>query len=103
VFGTLPSDEGDRRDVSVVFVPPKFAKDAIIEAVDARSRFWWSSPRESGAGQCICVGYNVNNGQKTRIIGPNCPGIITRVRRLPASPLQHQRHGPVGLVSSRAR
>jgi succinyl-CoA synthetase alpha subunit len=65
-------------DVSVIFVPPQFTKDAVIEAIDAEiplavvitegvpvhdtAAFW---------------AYNVEKGQKTRVIGPNCPGIAS--------------------------
>ncbi|GAA1244756.1 succinate--CoA ligase subunit alpha [Prauserella halophila] len=65
-------------DVSVIFVPPKFAKDAVIEAIDA----------EIGLAVVITEGIPVHDaayfwahanakGNKTRIIGPNCPGIIS--------------------------
>ena len=65
-------------DVSVVFVPPPFAKDAVIEAIDA----------EIGLCVVITEGIPVHDsayfwahacakGNKTRIIGPNCPGIIS--------------------------
>jgi succinyl-CoA synthetase alpha subunit len=65
-------------DVTVVFVPPAFAKDAVVEAIDAAiplavvitegipvqdSAWFWQ--------------YNVDAGQATRIIGPNCPGLIS--------------------------
>jgi succinyl-CoA synthetase alpha subunit len=65
-------------DVTVVFVPPKFAKAAVIEAVDA------------GIGLAVVIteGIPVHDtasfwahagatGNKTRIIGPNCPGVIS--------------------------
>jgi succinyl-CoA synthetase alpha subunit len=65
-------------DVSVVFVPPAFAKGAVIEAIDAEiplcvvitegipvhdSAYFWA--------------HAVATGNKTRIIGPNCPGLIS--------------------------
>jgi succinyl-CoA synthetase alpha subunit len=65
-------------DVTVVFVPPAFAKDAVVEAIDAQiplavvitegipvqdSAWFWQ--------------YNVDAGRTTRIIGPNCPGLIS--------------------------
>ncbi len=65
-------------DVSVIFVPPAFAKAAVIEAIDA------------GIGLAVVITegipvqdsayfwqYNVDKGEVTRIIGPNCPGLIT--------------------------
>jgi succinyl-CoA synthetase alpha subunit len=65
-------------DVSVLFVPPKFAKDAVVEAVDA----------QIGLAVVITEGIPVHDsayfwahacsrGNQTRIIGPNCPGIIS--------------------------
>src|SRR3954469_4789053 len=65
-------------DVSIIFVPPKFAKDAIIEAIDAEIPLLVviteGIPVEDSA---YAWAYNVQKGNKTRIIGPNCPGIIT--------------------------
>ena len=63
-------------DVSIIFVPPAFAADAIMEATDA------------GIGLVVCIteGIPVQDmvkvknymlGKNTRLIGPNCPGVIT--------------------------
>ncbi len=63
-------------DVSIIFVPPAFAADAIMEAADA------------GIGLIICIteGIPVQDmvkvknyllGRDTRLIGPNCPGVVT--------------------------
>jgi succinyl-CoA synthetase alpha subunit len=65
-------------DVSVVFVPPAFAKGAVVEAIDA------------GIGLAVVItegipvhdsawfwAHAVASGNRTRIIGPNCPGIIS--------------------------
>ncbi len=79
VYGTVEEAIKETgADVSVIFVPPKFAKDAVIEAIDAEiplavvitegipvhdSAYFWA--------------HAVATGNKTRIIGPNCPGIIS--------------------------
>lgn len=65
-------------DVSIAFVPPAFSKDAIIEAIDAEIPLLVviteGIPVQDSA---YAWAYNVEKGNKTRIIGPNCPGIIT--------------------------
>ncbi len=86
-------------DASVIYVPPAFAADALLEAVD------------SGVELVVCIteGLPVNNmlkvfnylkTKKTRLIGPNCPGIIspgkTKLGILPAS---IHAQGNIGLVS----
>src|SRR4029079_1303742 len=70
--------EATGADVSIAFVPPAFTKDAVVEAIDAEipllviitegvplqdSAEFWAYAKEQGG--------------KTRIIGPNCPGIIS--------------------------
>src|ERR671925_1306847 len=79
VFGSVKEAMKETgADVSVLFVPPKFAKDAVIEAIDA----------EIGLAVVITEGIPVHDsayfwahacakGNATRIIGPNCPGIIS--------------------------
>src|SRR5271156_341082 len=106
VFGTVAEALKETgADVSVVFVPPKFAKDAIIEAVDAEipllvvitegipvqdSAYAWAYNLEKGGAK----------GPLTRIIGPNCPGIITPGEALAGiTPANISGSGPVGLVS----
>jgi len=102
VFGTVKEAmEQTGADVSVVFVPPTFAKDAIVEAIDA----------EIGLLVVITEGipvqdsaefwaYAQEKGNKTRIIGPNCPGIITPGEALAGiTPSNITGSGPVGLVS----
>src|SRR3954469_19314860 len=79
VFGTVvEAIEKTGADVSIIFVPPKFAKDAIIEAIDAEIPLLVviteGIPVQDSA---FAWAYNVQKGNKTRIIGPNCPGIIT--------------------------
>jgi succinyl-CoA synthetase alpha subunit len=106
VFGTVvEAIEKTGADVSIIFVPPKFAKDAIIEAIDAEipllvvitegipvqdSAFAWAYNLSKGGKE----------GPKTRIIGPNCPGIITPGQALVGiTPANISGPGPIGLVS----
>src|SRR5690554_3644378 len=100
VFGSV-SEAMDKTgaDVSVVFVPPAFTKDAVIEAIDA----------EIGLLVIITEGVPVQDtaefwayaqGKKTRIIGPNCPGIISPGQALAGiTPATIAGAGPIGLVS----
>jgi len=88
-------------DVSIVFVPPAFAKDAVIETIDA------------GIGLLVVItegipvqdsatfwAYSQAKGSATRIIGPNCPGIITPGQSLVGiTPNNITGSGPIGLVS----
>ncbi|HEY5853155.1 MAG TPA: succinate--CoA ligase subunit alpha [Aldersonia sp.] len=102
VFGTVAEAmEKTGADVSVAFVPPKFAKDAIIEAIDAQIPLLVviteGIPVQDTA---YAWAYNVAKGLKTRIIGPNCPGIITPGEALAGiTPANITGKGPVGLVS----
>ncbi|ULP41642.1 succinate--CoA ligase subunit alpha [Mycobacterium lentiflavum] len=102
VFGSVAEAMKETgANVSVVFVPPKFAKDAIIEAIDAEIPLLVviteGIPVQDSA---YAWAYNVHKGQKTRIIGPNCPGIITPGEALAGiTPANISGPGPVGLVS----
>jgi len=65
-------------DVSVIFVPPAFTKAAVLEAIDAEIPLavviTEGVPVQDSAAFWA---HNVSQGQKTRIIGPNCPGIAS--------------------------
>ncbi|MDR7302588.1 succinate--CoA ligase subunit alpha [Haloactinomyces albus] len=88
-------------DVSVVFVPPKFAKEAVVEAIDA----------EIGLAVVITEGIPVHDaayfwayatarGNATRIVGPNCPGVISPGRsNAGIIPADITAGGKIGLVS----
>ncbi|ATD69960.1 succinate--CoA ligase subunit alpha [Gordonia amicalis] len=88
-------------DTSIAFVPPRFSKDAIIEAIDAEIPLLVviteGIPVQDSA---YAWAYNVEKGAKTRIIGPNCPGIITPGEALVGiTPNNITGKGPIGLVS----
>ncbi|SEL08399.1 succinate--CoA ligase subunit alpha [Streptacidiphilus jiangxiensis] len=88
-------------DVSVIFVPPAFTKAAVIEAIDA----------EIGLAVVITEGvpvhdtanfwaYNGQKGNKTRIVGPNCPGLISPGQsNAGIIPADITKAGRIGLVS----
>ena len=102
VFGTVAEAIKETgADVSIAFVPPAFAKDAIIEAIDAEIPLLVviteGIPVQDTA---YAWAYNVDKGAKTRIIGPNCPGIITPGEALVGiTPNNITGKGPIGLVS----
>ncbi|WP_309127742.1 succinate--CoA ligase subunit alpha [Microbacterium sp.] len=88
-------------DVSVAFVPPKFAKDAMIEAIDAEIPLLVVITEGIPVGDSAeAWAYAKSKGNKTRIIGPNCPGIITPGEALAGiTPANITGKGPIGLVS----
>ncbi|NLV77957.1 MAG: succinate--CoA ligase subunit alpha [Rhodococcus sp.] len=102
VFGTVAEAMKETgADVSIAFVPPAFSKDAIVEAIDAEIPLLVviteGIPVQDSA---YAWAYNVEKGSKTRIIGPNCPGIITPGEALVGiTPANIAGKGPVGLVS----
>jgi succinyl-CoA synthetase alpha subunit len=100
VFGTVrEAIDETGADVSVVFVPARFTKDAVIEAIDA------SIPL------CVVIteGIPVHDtaafwahaqGGSTRIVGPNCPGLISPGKsNAGIIPADITKPGPIGLVS----
>src|SRR5256885_5095689 len=81
---------------SAIFVPPPFAADAILEAVDA------------GLDLVVCIteGIPVNDmvkvkrameGRKTQLIGPNCPGVVTPGEGKDSHGGRRVRHAPRGI------
>lgn len=86
-------------DVSIVFVPPAFAADAIMEAADAGIALVVAITEGIPTRDMIMV-KEFLRGKKTRLIGPNCPGVITagecKVGIMPGFVFQP---GKIGIVS----
>ncbi|MGI6879773.1 succinate--CoA ligase subunit alpha [Microbacterium sp. gxy059] len=102
VFGSVAEAiEKTGADVSVAFVPPKFTKDAMIEAIDAEIPLLVVITEGVPVGDTAeAWAYAIEKGSKTRIIGPNCPGIITPGEALAGiTPANITGSGPIGLVS----
>lgn len=102
VFGSVAEAmEKTGADVSVAFVPPKFSKDAMIEAIDAEIPLLVVITEGIPVGDSAeAWAYAKSKGSKTRIIGPNCPGIITPGEALAGiTPANITGSGPIGLVS----
>ncbi|WP_435772070.1 succinate--CoA ligase subunit alpha [Nocardioides sp. SYSU DS0651] len=100
VFGSVKEAMAETgADVSVLFVPPAFTKDACIEAIDAEMPLIVVIT-EGVPVQDSAEVWSYLQGKKTRMIGPNCPGIITPEESLAGiTPHTIAGKGPVGLVS----
>ena len=102
IFGTVAEAmAATGANVSVAFVPPAFSKAAAVEAIDAEIPLLVviteGIPVHDSASFWA---YNVSKGQKTRIIGPNCPGIISPGKsNAGITPSDITGTGPIGLVS----
>ena len=100
VYGTVAeARQATDAEVSVVFVPPAFAKGAVVEAVDAGVRLVVVITEGIPVADATWMrAYAAEHG--VQIIGPNCPGIISPARsNVGITPPDITGPGPLGLVS----
>lgn len=87
-------------NVSVVFVPPKFAKAAVIEAVDAAIPLCVVITEGIPVHDTAAFFQYAENSGKTRLVGPNCPGLISPgLSNAGIIPGDITQKGRIGLVS----
>jgi succinyl-CoA synthetase alpha subunit len=102
VFGSVrEAMDKTGANVSVVFVPPRFAKDAVIEAIDAGIELVVVITEGIPVHDTAAFWAHAQaSGNKTRIIGPNCPGVISPGKsNAGIIPADITGPGPIGLVS----
>ncbi|MDO4727993.1 MAG: succinate--CoA ligase subunit alpha [Bacteroidota bacterium] len=100
VFNTVKDAvEGVGADTSIIFVPPAFAADAIMEAADAGIKVIITITEGIPVADMIRA-YDYVKGKECRLIGPNCPGVITAEEaKVGIMPGFVFKKGSVGIVS----
>src|SRR4051812_31905327 len=100
VFDTVAEAvEKEGVDAAMIFVPPAFTADAILEAVDAGCKVVIAITEGVPVVDMVRV-YNIIKDKDVRLVGPNCPGVITPEEcKIGIMPGYIHKKGPVGVMS----
>jgi len=100
VFNTVKDAvEKTGANASVIFVPPPFAADAIMEAAEAGLELVVCITEGIPANDMVKV-YNYIKNKKTHLVGPNCPGVISPgIGKMGIMPAFIHKPGNVGVIS----
>jgi succinyl-CoA synthetase alpha subunit len=100
VFDTMhEAVEKEGADAAMIFVPAAFTADAILEAVDAGCKVVVAITEGVPVVDMVRV-YNIIKDKEVRLIGPNCPGVITPDEcKIGIMPGYIHKKGPVGVMS----
>ncbi|MEB3245641.1 MAG: succinate--CoA ligase subunit alpha [Vampirovibrionales bacterium] len=101
IFNTVQAAvSATQANASMIFVPPPFAADAILEALDANLPLIICITEGIPVADMVRVKQALDEKPQCRLIGPNCPGVISpELAKIGIMPGMIHKKGPVGVVS----